>query len=195
MSAAAVPDRPGRKKENAENRLAADPEAKCYLPGVPRITYMPYPFQIVQTPSQLALLYEYVHAMRNVFVGSDHPSGHIDWWMGDSRARWEGDTLFRRCHPLQRRHLVSRREFSQRRTARGGALYAHLHINSLSEKAGVAQQTRLRRHHVAQRTQAVVRRGSTRVHISSSSRRQFWRRSAIATLTPDPFWRRTDGGR
>ena len=74
-------------------RDSIDPEAKCYLPGVPRITYMPYPFQIVQTPAQLAFLYEYVHATRNVFVGSEHPPGHIDWWMGDSRARWEGDTL------------------------------------------------------------------------------------------------------
>ena len=81
-----------KKRENYE--LAnADPETKCYLPGVPRITYMPYPFQIVQTPTQFAFLYEYVHAMRNVFVGSDHPPGHIDWWMGDSRAHWEGDTL------------------------------------------------------------------------------------------------------
>jgi len=92
----AIPYQPwaaAKKRENFENRLNADPEAKCYLPGVPRITYMPYPFQIVQTPAQLAFLYEYVHATRNVFVGSEHPPGHIDWWMGDSRARWEGDTL------------------------------------------------------------------------------------------------------
>jgi hypothetical protein len=92
----AIPYQPwaaAKKRENFENRLNADPEAKCYLPGVHRITYMPYPFQIVQTPAQLAFLYEYVHATRNVFVGSEHPPGHIDWWMGDSRARWEGDTL------------------------------------------------------------------------------------------------------
>jgi hypothetical protein len=82
-----------KKQENFEHRLTEDPETKCYLPGVPRITYMPYPFQIVQTPTQLGFLYEYVHATRNVFLGSDHPPGHIDWWMGDSRAHWEGDTL------------------------------------------------------------------------------------------------------
>jgi len=82
-----------KKKKNFESRRTADPETKCYLPGVPRITYMPYPFQIVQTPAQLGFLYEYVHATRNVFVGRDHPPGHIDWWMGDSRARWDGDTL------------------------------------------------------------------------------------------------------
>jgi len=82
-----------KRKENFENRLTADPEAKCLLPGVPRITYMPYPFQIVQTPKQLAFLYEYVHAIRNVSMDSEHPPGQIDWWMGDSRGHWEGDTL------------------------------------------------------------------------------------------------------
>jgi hypothetical protein len=83
-----------RQKENRARRAAADPEAKCYLPGVPRITYMPYPFQIFQTPSSVMLLYEYVHAMRNVYMdGTPHPPGHIDWWMGDSRGSWDGDTL------------------------------------------------------------------------------------------------------
>jgi hypothetical protein len=82
-----------KKRKNFENRLAEDPERKCYLPGVPRITYMPYPFQIVQTPRQIAMLYEYVHATRNVYVNSEHPPGPIDWWMGDSRGTWEADTL------------------------------------------------------------------------------------------------------
>src|SRR5476649_2858908 len=48
-----------KKKENYEKRATADPEAKCNLPGVPRLTYMPYPFQIFQGPDQLTLLYEY----------------------------------------------------------------------------------------------------------------------------------------
>jgi hypothetical protein len=83
-----------RQRDNFANRATADPEAKCYLPGVPRITYMPYPFQILQTPTNVVLLYEYVHALRNVYLdGSVHPEGHIDWWMGDSRGRWEGETL------------------------------------------------------------------------------------------------------
>ena len=82
-----------RQKENVAARATADPEAKCNLPGVPRITYMPYPFQILQTGSTVMLLYEYVHAMRSVYLNSPHPPGHIDWWMGDSRGRWEGDTL------------------------------------------------------------------------------------------------------
>jgi hypothetical protein len=83
-----------RKSENAANRAAADPESKCYLPGVPRITYMPYPFEIVQTPKTTAIMYEYVHAVRTVFTdGTRHPDGHIDWWLGDSRGHWEGDSL------------------------------------------------------------------------------------------------------
>jgi hypothetical protein len=56
--------------------------------------YMPFPFQIFQTPDHLGLLFEWGHAIRDVYVnGSQHPKGHIDWWMGDSRGRWEGDTL------------------------------------------------------------------------------------------------------
>ena len=82
-----------KKKENYEKRMNADPETKCYLPGVPRITYMPYPFQIFQDSAQVTILYEYVHATRYIFMGSQHPPGHIDWWMGDSRGRWEGDAL------------------------------------------------------------------------------------------------------
>ena len=83
-----------KKKENFESRATADPRAKCYLPGVPRITYTPLPFQIFQSPKQLTLLYEYAHATRTIYTnGSKHPDGHIDWWLGDSRGQWEGDTL------------------------------------------------------------------------------------------------------
>jgi hypothetical protein len=83
-----------RKRRNYENRATADPETKCYLPGVPRIMYMPHPFQIFQKPEQLTMLFEYVHAVRYIYTnGTAHPPGHIDWWMGDSRGRWEGDTL------------------------------------------------------------------------------------------------------
>jgi len=92
-----IPYRPEalvKKRENYANRATADPESKCYLPGVPRIMYMPYPFQIFQKPDQITMLFEYVHATRAVYTnGTQHPPGHIDWWMGDSRGRWEGDTL------------------------------------------------------------------------------------------------------
>jgi hypothetical protein len=83
-----------KKKENYENRTTADPEARCYLPGVPRITYMPFPFQIIQKPNEVTVLYEYVHTVRYIFMnGAPHPPGPIFWWLGDSRGRWEGDTL------------------------------------------------------------------------------------------------------
>jgi hypothetical protein len=83
-----------KKAENARPRSTSDPETKCYLPGVPRVTYMPYPFEIVQTPKTTAIMYEYVHALRTIFTdGTAHPDGHIDWWMGDSRGHWEDETL------------------------------------------------------------------------------------------------------
>jgi len=93
----AIPYRPealDKKQENFDNRATRDSESKCYLPGVPRITYMPFPFQIVQMPDVTTILYEYVHAIRYLYTnGSPHPAGPIEWWMGDSRGRWEGDTL------------------------------------------------------------------------------------------------------
>ena len=82
-----------RKKDNFEKRLTEDPIAKCYLPGVPRITYMPHPFQIFQTPGTTVILYEYDHAVRTIYTDRPHLPGHIDFWLGMSRGRWEGETL------------------------------------------------------------------------------------------------------
>ena len=61
--------------------------------GTPRINYMPYPFEIVQTPNQITILYEYVHTSRHIYLNSKHPEGKIQWFMGDSRGRWDGDSL------------------------------------------------------------------------------------------------------
>lgn len=82
-----------KREENRRNRLTADTEARCLLPGVPRIMYMQHPFQIVQTPRMVAMLFEYLHATRNIFMDTPHLDGPIEWWMGESRGRWEGDTL------------------------------------------------------------------------------------------------------
>jgi hypothetical protein len=87
------PEAAAKQRENYANRATLDPDTKCWLPGVPRATYMGFPFQIVQTPSQTSILYEYAHTLRNIFMNSPHPKGPIEWWMGDSRGRWEGDTL------------------------------------------------------------------------------------------------------
>jgi hypothetical protein len=83
-----------RRQENFTNRATLDPETKCFLAGVPRITYVPFPFQIIQTPERVSLLYEYAHTTRIVYTnGTMHPEGNLGFWMGDSRGRWEGDTL------------------------------------------------------------------------------------------------------
>jgi hypothetical protein len=82
-----------KRAENFKNRATADPVNKCYLPGVPRITYMPFPFQIFQTPEFVAITYEYVHASRTIHMKNPKHLDDISFWMGDSRGHWEGDTL------------------------------------------------------------------------------------------------------
>ncbi len=82
-----------QQQENYASRLTADPVRQCYLPGVPRVTYMPFPFRILQTPDHVVITYEFAHAVRIVYTdGSPHPLPN-DFWMGDSRGHWEGDTL------------------------------------------------------------------------------------------------------
>jgi hypothetical protein len=81
-----------RRKENADNWLTRDPEIKCYLPGVPRVTYMPYPFQILQGTDKILIAYEFAGATRTIHMTGD-ASSPSDTWMGWSRGRWEGDTL------------------------------------------------------------------------------------------------------
>ena len=80
------------RNENFKNRLTLDPETKCFQPGVPRIMYMPFPFQIIQTPTYIGMLFEY-DGLRHIHLNSEHPEGPIEWTLGDSRGRWEGDTL------------------------------------------------------------------------------------------------------
>jgi hypothetical protein len=83
-----------QKQQNFANRATADPETKGFLPGVPRIMYMPLPFQIFQTPTHVAMTFEYAQAVRILYTnGTPHPRGPINWWLGDSRGRWDGDTL------------------------------------------------------------------------------------------------------
>ena len=81
-----------KKKANQENWLTRDPEVKCYLPGVPRATYMPYPFQILQSDKAIFIAYEYGGAVRNIYMKDPGPPP-VDAWMGQSVGRWEGDTL------------------------------------------------------------------------------------------------------
>jgi hypothetical protein len=92
-----IPYRPealAKKKENAANWLKADPEIKCYMPGVPRAMYMPYPFQIIQgpAPTDILMAFEFADATRVVQMNRKEQSP-VDTWMGWSRGRWDGDTL------------------------------------------------------------------------------------------------------
>lgn len=81
-----------KKQENQENWLSRDPEIKCFLPGVPRATYQPFPFQIFQSNSAFFIAYEFAGAVRNVYLKDPGPP-QIDSWMGISHGTWEGDTF------------------------------------------------------------------------------------------------------
>jgi hypothetical protein len=84
-----LPATAATKRENFANRLTADPEIKCYLPGVPRATYMPYPFQIVQTPNFILMAYEYAGPSRTIYMDKALPSP-ADSWMGARSATGRG---------------------------------------------------------------------------------------------------------
>ena len=81
-----------KKAENAAHWIDRDPELKCYLPGIPRATYMPYPFQIVQSGSKIQMIYTFSNAARTIHL--DQVAGPPDdTWMGHSVGHWDGDTL------------------------------------------------------------------------------------------------------
>jgi hypothetical protein len=86
------PEALAKKKENFANRLKLDPEIKCYMGGVPRSTYMPYPFQIIQGKDTVMIAYEFAGAVRIINMGKP-TEAPTDSWMGWSNGRWEGETL------------------------------------------------------------------------------------------------------
>ncbi len=81
-----------KREENRANWLDRDPEIRCYMPGVPRATYMPFPFQIFQNQKQFFMTYEFAGAIRDIYFKNPGPA-ETDSWMGQSVGRWEGDTL------------------------------------------------------------------------------------------------------
>jgi hypothetical protein len=81
-----------KKMENQTNWIDLDPEVKCYLPGVPRATYMPHPFQIFQGDSSVFIAYQYAGAVRDILM-EDPGRAPVDSWMGQSYGQWDGDTL------------------------------------------------------------------------------------------------------
>ena len=87
------PDALAKRKVNFQNRDTADTVKKCFLPGVPRITLLPMPFQIFQSGKYVVIVYQYAHAYRTISTDSATHLDGIDFWMGDSRGHWEGNTL------------------------------------------------------------------------------------------------------
>ena len=90
-----IPYTPAALKQRDENMKGwpkSDPEAKCYMPGIPRATYMPYPFQIVQGQRDILFVYEYASSNRIVHM-SNHTEAPVDSWMGWSNGKWEGNAL------------------------------------------------------------------------------------------------------
>ena len=81
-----------KKKENLENVLTRDPETKCFLPGVPRGIYLPYPFQIFQSTDKIMMIFEFAAANRTIHLDKVAPPP-VESWMGYSVGHWEGDTL------------------------------------------------------------------------------------------------------
>ncbi len=90
-----IPYRPealAKRNENRANLLELDPVIKCYLPGVPRGMYMPFPFQIIQSQQHIMIVHEYAGAVRTIYM-DDHTEAPAPSWMGWSNGHWEGDTL------------------------------------------------------------------------------------------------------
>lgn len=86
------PEALAQKKKNLENWLTSDPEIKCYLPGVPRATYIAQPFRIFQNSKQIFFAYQFAGAVRNIYLKDPGPAP-VDSWMGQSVGHWEGNTL------------------------------------------------------------------------------------------------------
>jgi hypothetical protein len=87
-----LPEALVQRDANFAKRLTEDPEGKCYMGGVPRSTYMPYPFQIFQDERQIAMFYQFATGLRRIAVGGTDEAP-LDSWMGWSNATWDGDTL------------------------------------------------------------------------------------------------------
>jgi hypothetical protein len=81
-----------QREKNHERRRTDDPEAKCFMPGVPRAAWLPHPFQIVQSDGDIMIVYQFAGAVRTIAM-KNHGEAPVDSWMGWSNGHWEGDTL------------------------------------------------------------------------------------------------------
>src|SRR5579885_1257921 len=125
VSGGTIPYQPwaaAKRAENFQNRQKLDPLNQCYIPGVPRVMYLDYPFQIFQTPQLITMAFEWSLDYRLIYTdGTPHPAD-IDFWMGDSRGRWDGDTLVVDVRNNNEDLVRYGRGLSQRRAPRHRAL-------------------------------------------------------------------------
>ena len=82
-----------KRAENLANWVKLDPAVKCFMPGIPRATYMPFPFQIVQTPDAILFAYEFASTSRVVRLDRPGSEALAPSWMGYGLGHWEGETL------------------------------------------------------------------------------------------------------
>jgi len=88
-----LPEMQAQRESNQADWARLDPAAKCYIPGIPRQTYMPAPFQILQTDSEIFIAYQWGSNSRSIFMDRPGSSAPIPSWMGYSLGQWEGETL------------------------------------------------------------------------------------------------------
>ena len=88
------PEAEAQRQRFLERRGIDDPMARCLLTGVPRINFRPLPFEMVQLPDRVIMLYEIHHAFRIIpTYGRPPPEDAEPSYLGESVGRWEGDTL------------------------------------------------------------------------------------------------------
>jgi hypothetical protein len=88
-----LPAMAAKQKALAKDKAKLDPVGKCYMPGIPRLMYMNYPFQILQTAKYIVVVSEYSHTYRIIYMDGSPHIDYLPFWLGDSRGHWDGDTL------------------------------------------------------------------------------------------------------
>lgn len=123
-----------------ENRLNDDPEGKCYMGGIPRSTYLPYPFQIFQSPDDVYIAYQFATAYRRIFVNGQDEAP-LDSWMGWSNGRWDGDTFVVEVTGLNGQTWLDRAGNFASENARVVERYTPLGPNHLQYEATIEDPT------------------------------------------------------
>ncbi len=127
-----------QRQRNFDNRYTEDPEIKCYMPGVPRATYLPYPFQILQGTDKIMIVYGFAEASRTIHMDKENPEpAPIDSWMGRSHGRWEGDTLVVDAAGFNGQSWLDRAGNFASDTARVVERYTPINTNALMYEATI----------------------------------------------------------